>query len=211
MFFSKKQGGFLFQQLGLLLLFLTFQGFAADVSMKIVDQEGKPVEDAVVWVPGIGKPVPTSVVICQKQRQFSPMVSVIPVGSTVRFPNRDTVQHHIYSLSPTKIFDIPLYIGEAPNPVKFDQPGVVTLGCNIHDWMSAYVVVLNTTAFAHTTADGMAILKGISSGALMQVWHPRLRGKIMEVKAVEGGKVEISLRPPVRRMPYDQRDGGYNN
>jgi plastocyanin len=192
-----------------LLFFMTGISVAADLSMTVVDPKGKPVEDAVVWVPGIGKPVASKATIFQKQRQFSPLVTVLPVGSVVHFPNRDTVQHHVYSFSPAKKFDIPLYSGDAPAPVKFELPGVIALGCNIHDWMSAYIVVLDTTAFARTGPDGVATIPGIQAGATLQVWHPRLRGKTMETKSVAGGKIEVSLRPAERRISYDDSSGGY--
>ncbi len=193
----------------LILFFPLLATATADLSLKIEDQNGKPVEDAVIWVPKIGKPTPTTATICQKQRQFSPMVTVIPVGTLVRFPNRDTVQHHIYSFSPVKSFDIPLYSGESAPPITFDLPGVITIGCNIHDWMSAYIIVLDTTAFAQTKADGVAIIRGVQPGVTVQVWHPQLRGKIVEAKAGVDGKIELSLRPIPRRNPPDDSKSSY--
>lgn len=177
--------------------------------MTVVDQKGKPVEEAVVWAPGVGKPKAVEKTIFQKYRQYFPEVTVISVGSTVRFPNRDTVQHHVYSFSPAKTFDIPLYIGDAPKPVKFEKAGVVTLGCNIHDWMSAYVLVLDTTAFTQTNAEGEAVLKDISKGTTLQVWHPRLRGNPVEVKAESGAKITLVLRPAVKRETRDDSTSNY--
>ena len=111
----------------------------------------------------------------QRGQEFSPYVTPLLVGTAVSFPNRDNVQHHVYSLSPPKKFELPLYAGEAKAPVMFDHPGVVALGCNIHDWMSAYVVVLATPWFAKTGPDGGATITGAPDGRYRaEVWHPRL-------------------------------------
>lgn len=80
------------------------------------------------------------------------------VGTRVTFPNRDNIRHHVYSFSSAKKFELPLYIGTPAAPVVFDKPGVVALGCNIHDWMLAYIYVLTTPHFAKTAADGKARL-----------------------------------------------------
>jgi plastocyanin len=98
--------------------------------------------------------------ISQENKQFVPAVRVVTVGTLVRFPNRDSVRHHVYSFSPTKKFEIKLYAGTPAAPVLFDQPGVAVLGCNIHDQMVGWVVVLDTPYFAQTNAQGQALLEG---------------------------------------------------
>ena len=86
----------------------------------------------------------------------------------------DTVQHHIYSLSKPKRFEIPLYRVGASESVVFDQPGIVTIGCNIHDWMVAYIAVLPTPYFAKTDASGAAALAALPAGRYrLEIWHPR--------------------------------------
>ncbi len=196
-----------------LALALALVSAAADeVRLLVKDQKGRPVEGAVVWAAGAGaKPAPVNAEITQKGRQFLPEVTVIPVGSTVRFPNRDDVQHHVYSFSPAKAFDIPLYIGEAPNPVKFETAGVVTLGCNIHDWMAAYIVVLETSAFARTGPDGSVTLRGLPKDTTaITVWHPRLRGKPVTWRPAQGSpEVTLPLRPAFPRTPPDGDGGSY--
>ena len=135
---------------------LGLRALAGDVQILVRDQAGRPVEGAIVWaeVAREKPPPPVQTEIVQKNRQFIPPVTVIPVGSVVRFPNWDNVQHHVYSFSTTKTFDIPLYIGESPQAIEFERPGIVTLGCNIHDWMAAYIVVLDTSVSAKTDATG---------------------------------------------------------
>lgn len=150
------------------------------VTFQLKDAKGAPVPDAVVSLVPLDAPVPVLPPgvpreIVQRGQEFLPFVTALPVGAAVSFPNRDTVQHHVYSLSKPKKFELPLYAGEAKAPVVFDVPGVVALGCNIHDWMSAYIVVLATPWFAQTGADGLASITGAPAGRYhVEVWHPRL-------------------------------------
>ena len=86
--------------------------------------------------------------MAQQGKQFLPDVLVVPVGTSVHFPNRDSVRHHVYSFSPAKKFELKLYTGTPANPVVFDRAGVVTLGCNIHDRMVGWIVVVDTPYYA---------------------------------------------------------------
>ncbi len=95
-----------------------------------------------------------SATLDQVDKTFVPGLLPIVVGTKVRFPNHDQIQHHVYSFSRTKTFELPLYKGEDAAPVLFDKVGVVKVGCNIHDWMSAIILVLPTPWFARTGADG---------------------------------------------------------
>ena len=107
----------------------------------------------------------------QVSRQFVPEVLVVPVGTAIDFPNRDKVRHHVYSFSPAKKFELKLYIGTPTNPVVFDQPGVVVLGCNIHDQMVGWVLVVETPYYAQTGADGRATLNAPPGNYQLRVWH----------------------------------------
>jgi plastocyanin len=185
---------------------------AAEFRLHVVDGRGNPVAGAIAWMETGKPPTPEKIEIVQKGRQFIPEVTVIPVGSTVSFPNRDTVQHHVYSFSKALKFDIPLYIGESPKSVRFDTPGVVTLGCNIHDWMAAYVLVLNTTKFARSDAAGSAVLNGAPAGpANVHIWHPRLRGAPIDLLLRPGAvqEVKLGLKPAFKRTPPAAEGGDY--
>ena len=82
-------------------------------------------------------------------------VTVVQAGTKVVFPNRDTVQHHVYSLSKPKKFELPLYNPGQKESLVFESAGLVTLGCNIHDWMIAYLLVVPTPWFAKTDEQGL--------------------------------------------------------
>ena len=191
--------------------------FATDLRISVKDQNGQPVENAVVWVtPSAKHAKPVGREIVQMNRKFSPEVTIVPLNSTVTFPNRDTVQHHVYSFSPAKTFDFPLYIGESPGAIKLDKPGVVTLGCNIHDWMAAYIVVLDTDLYARTDARGVATISGLPTGpADIQTWHSRLRGNPvkssvnLDSATTGSAEVKLRLRPAFRRTPPDTEGGVY--
>jgi hypothetical protein len=111
-------------------------------------------------------------VVDQVDKTFVPDLLPIVVGTLVRFPNHDQIHHHVYSFSPAKTFELPLYKGEDAAPVLFDKVGVVKLGCNIHDWMSGIILVLPTPYFAVTDADGRFILRDLPAGAYtVSAWH----------------------------------------
>ncbi|MEP7155544.1 MAG: methylamine utilization protein [Betaproteobacteria bacterium] len=154
---------------------------SAGLTAKIVDASGKPVPDAVVYaIPTAGTRVPTrtpaGVAIEQRDREFSPYVTVIQTGTTVTFPNRDPLLHHVYSFSHVKTFEIKLYSGDAPRGILFDKPGTVTLGCNIHDWMIGYILVVDTPWFAKSDSEGMARIGDIGAGEFeLHAWHPTQR------------------------------------
>src|SRR6185369_4397725 len=116
-------------------------------------------------------------VIDQIGKQFVPHVLVVPVGTAVSFPNRDQIRHHVYSFSPAKTFEIPLYAGQPERLIDFDRPGEVVLGCNIHDWMKAYVFVVDTPYFAVTDAAGLAAIALPAGDYRVEVWHPQQDGE----------------------------------
>jgi hypothetical protein len=111
-------------------------------------------------------------------RQFAPHVLVVPVGSPISFPNSDSVSHQVYSFSATKRFQLPLYRGKAYPPVLFDREGVVTLGCNIHDQMRAYVYVVEAQYFGRADRDGRWAAGDVEPGEyLLTIWHPQSRAQ----------------------------------
>jgi plastocyanin len=151
---------------------------AAAIEAVVLDDRGKPVGDAVVYIAGPARAAAAGATASmdQVQQEFVPYVLPVAVGTPVRFPNRDNIQHHVYSFSAPKKFELPLYTGTPASPVLFDRPGAVVLGCNIHDWMVGHIFVVPGGAFARTGADGRARLDSLSDGPHeVRVWHPRLK------------------------------------
>lgn len=134
--------------------------------------------DAVVFAEPVDTTAPPNratahALIDQINKEFVPLVTVVRVGTEVSFPNSDNIRHSIYSFSPAKPFAMKLYSGKQAPPITFDKPGVVVLGCEIHDAMAAWVVVVDTPYFAKTSASGTAALKGLAPGDYhVRVWYP---------------------------------------
>ena len=167
---------------GLLMSGMAMTANAYELSVTVtLEGSADPVANAVVSVDGGRSATPVSAEIYQKDRTFHPHVLVVPVGSSVDFPNRDNTQHHVYSFSPAKTFNIELYADRPAAPIVFDKPGIVELGCNIHDHMQGFVVVTDTAANGLTDASGQVTLsidtQAIESNqdkVTLEIWHPRL-------------------------------------
>jgi len=192
--------------------FAPFVSAASYVEVTVKDDGGKPISDAVVALAPAGgatsAPRPASAIMDQQFRMFVPYVLAVPVGTPVTFPNRDNIRHHVYSFSAAKRFELPLYMGTPAAPVLFDRPGVVVLGCNIHDWMVGYIYVSPTSHFAKTADRGVVRLPEVSAGAYeASVWHPRLRSdgisKPITVTESDPLKLEfvLALKPDRRMYP----------
>jgi plastocyanin len=158
---------------------VTLPLLAATVEVRVQDARGKAVRDAVVYAVPEGRTLPLArrtAVMDQKNRMFIPHVLPVQTGTSVRFPNSDDIRHHVYSFSPAKPFQLPLYKGTPTNPEVFDRAGVVTLGCNIHDQMTAFIVIVDTPYFEKTAANGRALLRDLSAGRYtLRVWYPDMK------------------------------------
>jgi len=189
--------------------------------VKVRDAAGRPLADAVaVAVPADGPirlpPKRPLEVQDQVNHEFVPFVNPILVGSAVSFPNKDNVRHHVYSFSPAKRFELPLYVGTPAQPVVFDKPGVVVLGCNIHDWMVAYIYVSESPYYAKTGVDGTARLVNLPARAYtVRIWHPRLEGN--EEATAQSANLaaaaaelsfELRLKPELRLRRAPAHGGG---
>jgi plastocyanin len=164
----------------LLLMLPPVRALAGDVEVSLRTPQGQPIPNAVVSVaaPHAG-PIRFAwpYRVAQQNLQFDPFVLIVPVGADVAFPNLDKVRHHVYSFSPVKTFELKLYGRDETRMVRFDKPGVVPLGCNIHDTMVAFIVVVDTPYAAKTDAQGLAMLHDVPPGPQsVRVWHPYLRG-----------------------------------
>jgi plastocyanin len=152
---------------------------AAEIEVTVLDRDGNPVSDVAVYVDG-GVADQSSIasgnaVMDQIDTQFDPHILIIQTGTSVDFPNSDFVAHHVYSFSSPNNFTLPLYKGDLHPPVKFEHSGVVTLGCNIHDHMLAYILIVDSQVFSTTDKDGNAYLDvNNPDGQAVQIWSPRI-------------------------------------
>ena len=168
------------------------RAIAAGVSIVVNDAKGQPATDAVVLLePLTGRTTPrpmAQVDVSQSQKTFNPRVSVITTGTPVNFPNFDTVRHHVYSRSRPKTFELKLYAGVPEKPLVFDKPGIVVLGCNIHDTMEAWIIVSDTPWYALVGANGKADIANVPAGRYtLRIWHPSIPGN------VEGPEFKLSV------------------
>lgn len=183
-----------------LIAFLPSLAHAATLTVDVRNSRGQALRDAVVYALPEGRTFPPArktAVMDQKNRMFVPHVLPVQTGTAVKFPNSDDIRHQVYSFSTAKTFQLPLYAGTPSNPIVFDKAGVATLGCNIHDRMSAYIVVVDTPHFAATGAKGHVVLGDLAAGTYaVHVWHSDLKAEPVTVVlgAAERRAVTFTLR-----------------
>ncbi|HEU0151854.1 MAG TPA: methylamine utilization protein [Arenimonas sp.] len=171
-----------------------------------LDDGSLPVAGAVASLHAEAREAPgATAVMDQRDSTFVPGVLAVQVGTSVSFPNSDRVQHQVYSFSKPKPFELPLYAGTPREPVTFDRPGVVVVGCNIHDWMIGYIVVLDTPYFATSGDDGAIRLQAPPGRYTLRVWHSRLAEPREEAVEVGTGASERTLTLALGPPPPDRR------
>lgn len=173
---------------------------AESLRFVVVDQNQHPLKGAVVEVAtsvsGVTQASLTPAAMDQRGKRFEPELLVVQQGQQVSFPNSDNIRHHVYSFSPTKSFELKLYSGHPENPVLFDHPGVVVLGCNIHDAMVGYIYVAASAQVAVTAEDGLgeiSLAKPLSTQRVF-VWHA-------QHSAGPESRAEFSIDKNAERLP----------
>ena len=153
---------------------------AASLTVAVQDTAGHAVAGVVIIAtPDAAAPdkhLPRTAVMDQQHMQFVPRILVIQTGTGVDFPNSDQIQHQVYSFSAPKTFKLSLYAGHKYPPVVFDRPGLVTLGCNIHDGMIGYIYVTDSPFFGRSDESGQLQLHGIPAGPYtVTASHPQMQ------------------------------------
>lgn len=225
----------------LAVLFISCPSHAASLTGTVIDHNGKPVANAVISLTsskqistlssigksdkeisdsGIASAVTTTAIMDQINKQFVPYNLPVQAGTLVSFPNKDNIKHHVYSFSPAKRFELKLYAGANAEPVKFDRPGIVAMGCNIHDWMLGYIYVLDTPYFAKTDNNGTLSIRNLpeDNHYIVSVWHPRLKGnpekydQQISLKSIDNLNISFSIplkRERKRTRPFDFEEEDY--
>jgi plastocyanin len=159
---------------------LTVSAADFSLSFELKDKKGKVFEDAVVSLMPADRtliPAPdtqSTTEMEQKDKQFTPHILVVQKGQSVSFPNRDDIQHHVFSFSETKSFELELYKEDVPSPLVFEDAGDVELGCSVHGWMLGYIKVVETPYFSKTDDAGRVTIELPEGQYTLSVWHPRI-------------------------------------
>lgn len=163
---------------------------AGELIAHVSDAKGAPVANAVVALydtqkAGSAIKPAAEAIMDQRDRQFAPHVLVVQRGASVRFPNSDDIRHQVYSFSPAKRFNLPLYHGVPAKPEVFDQAGEVVLGCNIHDTMFGYIYVVDSEWFAKSDAAGALQINGVPAGNYRaRLWYPGMAATLVIEKNI---------------------------
>lgn len=209
-----------FQWLGRACVFGVALGSAAanagTLNIFITKSDGSPLGNAVVSLSAAGQPSArakpgTKAVMIQENKQFAPFVLPVQVGTTVDFPNKDPFRHQVYSFSPAKSFELKLYAAPEVGTQTFDKEGVVSLGCNIHDNMLAYVYVVGTPYFALTDEKGQVRFPQLPAGNyVMKTWHPSAKAGVSEGQPVAvpaEGALDVTAQVELKRERRQRKPG----
>lgn len=161
------------------------QGAPVRGRIVILEKDNKPstdLGDAVVFLEGLGDPAPaTRFDVTISDKAFAPHVLVVPVGSTIAFPNHDPFDHNVFSVSEGNSFDLGLYGRGEGKSVTLQHPGLVRVFCNVHPRMVALVLVMGTHHYAQPGADGSFTINGVGPGSYrLHVWHERAPTEVVK-------------------------------
>ena len=197
--------------IGLLLAVISVD--AAELDVTVLDRYGRPVPNVAVFVqsdPEIRLPVPRELAVMELvDTRFAPNVLVVQAGTRVQFPNKDFVAHHIYSFSEPNNFVLPMFKGNTKPQVEFGNAGVVTIGCNIHDDMVGYILVVHSAIFSTTGVDGTTrLIADNPDGLSVSIWSPRIRlddeNLTQSVKAGRSARMTFLLTEELRALDNDE-------
>ena len=190
---------------------------AGQVAGFLTDKNGQAMQEAVLFATPLNATIPPfkasdAIVVAQENSVFSPFLSVMRVGTSVSFPNRDAHDHHLKSFSPAKTFELRVKgKRETPAPTVFEKTGEVALVCHFHDWMRGYIYVVDTPYFAKTDTAGNATLNGLPAGKYeVKAWAPNMFGEplsqTVQVNAEGSTAVKMQFNfvpkaPPSPRKP----------
>lgn len=195
------------------LLLLSVPTLSAQLTLTVTNNKGEMLNNvvaALVPIQPVDYGAAPPAIMDQRDNMFVPGVLAIRVNTLVRFPNSDDVRHHVYSFSPAKKFELRLYHGMTAEPVLFDKPGTVVLGCNIHDSMVAYIYVVETDFFALSDKQGNIQLNAPAGEYQLQVYHPQMSGNYPETSVVlseapaQQAIVLNNLSPPIAAESADE-------
>ena len=199
-----------------MLWIISVAAYSAEITISVMDQKSNAVIDGYVELyalSGTEVATPATGTIDQIDKEFTPLVSAVPVGSTVFFPNSDNIQHQIYSFSKSKPFDLPLFAKNDTQKVVFENAGIIHMGCNIHDWMLSFLYVYESKFFGQTNNRGNISFSDLPDGDYeLRVWSPRLKNnrkavtQTISIPQTTTITQTIKVRKKIRRKPRLEND-----
>jgi plastocyanin len=177
-------------------------------NLAVLERGGKratDVESAVVWLErtGPGTTRPTKIGIVTQEKEFTPRVVAVPIGSTVEFPNHDPFSHNVFSVSEEAKFDLGLYDRGEVRTARFDRPGIVRVYCNIHAKMAAYVIVRDNPWFAQPANDGSFSIADVPPGKYtLRAWHERGGESSTPLEVTGAAPPPVALRLDASNYKY---------
>ncbi len=202
-------------------IFVTALSANANNSLKIniVDVNQKPLENMVVYVEAVDHKITkknsSTLEVGQKYKSFTPYISVMQLGSDVRFNNKDNITHHIYSPVGDNKFSVKIRSGEQVMKTDFNTVGEVSMGCNIHDWMSGYLLIVDTPLFTKSDKNGDSEIIIDKPGQYkVIVWHPQMdepNNRIAKTITVNSTmEVSMQLSKPMFDIPTQQNEDDFD-
>ena len=172
----------------------------------------KDMSGVFVYITGFKSEAPDAIPdIVQEDRKFYPDILPVVVGQKVRFPNHDHIYHNVFSISPTKVFDLGQYKEcDSPKCVTFEKPGLVPVFCNIHPQMLTYVIVLENNAYAMTDKEGDFQIGNVPSGTYtVNAWLPKAKHVSQKILIQPGQDVEahLEIKEIIKMKPHTRKDG----
>jgi plastocyanin len=189
------------------------------VQVFVNNSNGKALADMVIYLePLDGQILEKSnegIIVGQFGQSFSPYLSVSQVNSKVNFVNKDDITHHIYSAGSDNKFSFKIRAGKTNSSTTFDHPSEVAMGCNIHDWMSGYLLVVNTPYFNKTDKRGQVSFTIEKQGRYkVIVWHPQMQAEnnrmIIEKNISENATFTFNLKRAMENIPMQKSDDDFD-
>jgi len=209
-----------FLLIGFSIVAIAFTANASNtLKVNIVDINQKPLENMVVYIEAVDHKIalknPSTLEIGQKHKSFMPYISVMQLGSDVRFNNQDNITHHIYSPVGDNKFSVKIRSGEKIIRSDFQTAGEVSMGCNIHDWMSGYMLIVDTPFFAKSDKNGDSEIIIDKPGQYkVIVWHPQMdetNNRIAKTITINSAmEVSMQLSKPMFDIPTQQNEDDFD-
>ena len=204
----------------MILLLLSHHSLANNINIQVKDPNQQSISGVIIYLTPLMNSQTSfindkTVFISQNQKKFTPYIAVLQKGQNINFKNQDDITHHIYSVSGKNRFDFKIKSGEYKNDIQLNTLGEVAMGCNIHDWMSGYLLVVDTPYFEKTNSIGISTFENLPIGDYkVTVWHPQLETENNEftqnIKINKAQDFEVILPKALLPIPAQQNQDEFD-